>query len=177
VLGLFLVSEPLMGQVAEPLLYGHSTGLSPVSVIVAAAFWTSLWGPVGLLLATPLTVCLVVLGRHVNRLEFLEVMLGDRPPLLPEESLYQRALAGDADALVQQARRFLREAPLAAYHDEVALRALALAQADWSREVLEPERLDSVHRHFERCSTTWTSTWRARRRRTRRPRAGNGKAP
>jgi nitrogen fixation-related uncharacterized protein len=135
--------------VAEPLLYGHSTGLSPVSVIVATAFWTFLWGPMGLLLATPLTVCLVVLGRHVSRLEFLEVMLGDRPPLLPEESLYQRALEGDADGLVQQARRHLKEAPLAAFYDESALRALALAQADWSREVLEPERLDGVHRQFE----------------------------
>ncbi|WP_343898125.1 AI-2E family transporter, partial [Craurococcus roseus] len=149
VLGLFLVSEGFMGQVAEPLLYGHSTGLSPVSVIVATAFWAFLWGPIGLLLATPLTVCLVVLGRHVPRLEFLEVILGDRPPLLPEESLYQRALEGDADGLVAQARRHLKEAPLAAFHDEVALRALALAQADWSREVLEPERLDGVHRHFE----------------------------
>jgi hypothetical protein len=149
VLGLFVVSEPLMGQVAEPLLYGHSTGLSPVSIIVATAFWAFLWGPIGLLLATPLTVCLVVLGRHAPRLEFLEVMLGDRPPLLPEESLYQRALEGDADGLVRQTRRHLKEAPLGAYYDEVALRALALAQADWSREVLEPERLDSVHRTFE----------------------------
>ena len=149
VLCLFLLSEPLMGQVAEPLFYGHSTGLSPVSVIVATAFWAFLWGPLGLLLATPLTVCPVVLGRHVSQLEFLEVMLGDRPPLLPEESLYQRALEGDADGLVQQARRHLKEAPLAAYYDDVALRALALAQADWSREVLEPERLDSVHRQFE----------------------------
>jgi predicted PurR-regulated permease PerM len=86
VLGLFLLSEPLMGQVAEPLLYGHSTGLSPVSVIVATAFWAFLWGPLGLLLATPLTVCLVVLGRHVSQLEFLEVMLGDRPPLLPRRA-------------------------------------------------------------------------------------------
>jgi predicted PurR-regulated permease PerM len=149
VLGLFALSEPLMGQVAEPLLYGHSTGLSPVSVIIATAFWAFLWGPIGLLLATPLTVCLVVLGRHVNRLEFLEVMLGDRPPLLPEEILYQRALEGDADGLVRQARRHLKEAPLAAYYDGVALRALALAQTDWSREVLEPERLDGVHRQFE----------------------------
>jgi hypothetical protein len=90
-----------------------------------------------------------VLGRHVPRLEFLEVMLGDRPALLPEESLYQRALEGDADELVRQSRRHLKEAPLAAFYDEVALRALALAQADWSREVLEPERLDGVHRQFE----------------------------
>jgi predicted PurR-regulated permease PerM len=76
---LFIVMEPLAGHVVEPLVYGHSTGLSPVAVVVAATFWTWLWGPIGLVLATPLTVCLVVLGRHVERLEFLDVMLGDRP--------------------------------------------------------------------------------------------------
>jgi predicted PurR-regulated permease PerM len=70
---LFLVVEPLIGQVIEPMLYGHSSGLSPVAVIVSATFWTSLWGPIGLILATPLTMCLVVLGRHVERLRFLAV--------------------------------------------------------------------------------------------------------
>ncbi len=141
---LFLVLNPVMAQVLEPLLYGHSTGLSPVSVILSAIFWAWMWGPVGLLLATPLTVCLVVLGRHVERLEFLEIMLGDRPPLAPEESFYQRALGGDTDGLVAQARGLRRGASLSAYYDEVALRGLALAQGDWSREVLEPERLDGV---------------------------------
>lgn len=152
VLGLFLISEPLMGQVFEPLLYGHSTGLSPLSVIVSATLWAFLWGPIGLLLAVPLTVCLVVLGRHVERLGFLEVMLGDRPPLRPEESFYQRALEGDADGLVAQARRQLRAgngATLASYVDEVALRGLALAQADWSREVLEPKRVEAFRRQVE----------------------------
>ncbi|WP_261394373.1 AI-2E family transporter [Siccirubricoccus deserti] len=152
VLGLFLISEPLMGQVVEPLLYGHSTGLSPISVIVSATLWAFLWGPIGLLLAVPLTVCLVVLGRHVERLEFLEVMLGDRPPLRLEESFYQRALEGDADGLVSQARRQLREgngATLAGYVDEVALRGLALAQADWSREVLDPKRTEVIRRQVE----------------------------
>src|SRR6185437_11140126 len=86
---LYLVTEPIMGQVVEPLLYGHSTGLSPFSVVVAATFWTWLWGPIGLILSTPLTLCLVVLGRHVERLEFLDVLLGDRPALTPVESFYQ----------------------------------------------------------------------------------------
>jgi len=145
VLVLFLMAEPLMAQVLEPAVYGHSTGLSPVAVIAAATFWTFLWGPIGLLLATPLTVCLVVLGRHVQRLAFLDVMLGDRPSLLPHESFYQRALQGDAKWLLLQARRELREdASLATYHDTVPLRAMALADQDWSREALEPEQLENV---------------------------------
>src|ERR1700730_16213109 len=82
VVGLFVVAEGITGQVIEPWLYGQSTGLSGVAVVVAAAFWTLLWGPIGLLLSTPLTMCLVVLGRHVEHLQFLEVLLGDRPPLM-----------------------------------------------------------------------------------------------
>ncbi|MCJ2008752.1 AI-2E family transporter, partial [Methylobacterium sp. J-092] len=78
---LFLIAEPIFGQVIEPLLYGHSTGLSPFAVIVSTLFWRFLWGPIGLILATPFTVCLVVLGRHVDSLEFLDSLLGDRPPL------------------------------------------------------------------------------------------------
>jgi hypothetical protein len=133
--------------VFEPLLYGASTGLSPLSVILSATFWAFLWGPIGLLLATPLTVCLVVLGRHVERLSFLEVMLGDSPSLRPDEGFYQRALLDDADGLVTQARQHLKETPsLAAWCDEVALGGLTLAQADWSREVLEPERAEAIGR-------------------------------
>ena len=150
VIVIFAVSEPLMGQVFEALVLGRSAGLSPVSVILAATFWTFMWGPIGLLLATPLTVLLVVLGRHVPRLEFLDVMLGSRPALRPEESFYQRALEGDADALVVQARGYLREGgTLIGWHDEVALRGLALAEADWSREVLEPERLETIRAQVE----------------------------
>ncbi|HYZ32050.1 MAG TPA: AI-2E family transporter, partial [Crenalkalicoccus sp.] len=149
VLLLFGLTEPLMGQVFEPLLYGHSTGLSPFAVIAAATFWTWLWGPIGLLLSVPLTVCLVVLGRHVDRLEFLEVMLGSRPPLDPEETFYQRALAGDVDALVEQAERRLREKPLPAYLDEVALPALRLAQEDVVHGVLTPERQEVLRASIE----------------------------
>ena len=92
---LFLTVEPIAGHAIEPLLYGHSVGMSPVAVITSATFWTWLWGPIGLILATPLTICLVVLGRHVDRLKFLDVMFGDRPPLSPPELVYQRMLAGD----------------------------------------------------------------------------------
>ena len=146
VLGVFILCGLVMGQVLEPLLFGRRTGLSPLSVVLAASFWASLWGPIGLIIATPLTVGLVVLGRHVPRFEFFDVLLGDRPPLQPEESFYQHALEGDADALVDQAREYLAEDghTLTAYGDGVALQGLVLAQTDWSREALEPERLDVI---------------------------------
>lgn len=144
VVALFVLSESLMGQVIEPLIYGHSTGLSPVAILLATAFWAWLWGPIGLLVATPLTVGLVVLGRHVDRLEFLDVLLGDREALEPSEAFYQRALAGDGDGLAEQADFQLRTHRLAAYYDEVALRGLALAQADASRGLLDRGRLDAL---------------------------------
>ena len=148
VLALFIISDLIVGQVVEPLLYGHSTGLSPMAVIVAAAFWTFLWGPIGLLLSTPLTVCVVVLGHHVEAMAFLEVMLSDRPPLQPEETFYQRALEGDARALLGQARAQLGVAPLADYYDKVALRGLSLAQTDLSQDLLEFERLEAIHQQI-----------------------------
>ncbi|MBP0495820.1 AI-2E family transporter [Pararoseomonas indoligenes] len=141
---LFLVTESVMGQVVEPMVYGHSTGLSPVSVVVAAIFWTWLWGPIGLILATPLTLCLVVLGRHVERLEFLDVMLGDRPALTPVENFYQRILAGDTDEALSQAETLLQERSLTSYYDEVALKGLRLAANDAERGVLPPERLGRI---------------------------------
>jgi len=137
VAGLFIVAEGITGQFIEPWLYGQSMGLSGVAVVVAAAFWTLLWGPVGLLLSTPLTMCLVVLGRHVETLQFLEVLLGDRPPLAPEESFYQRLLANDPDEAAHQAEAFLKDKPLAAYYDEVAIKGLALAQLDVDRGALD----------------------------------------
>jgi predicted PurR-regulated permease PerM len=142
--GLFLVAEPLVGQVIEPLVYGHSTGLSPVAVVASATFWTALWGPIGLILATPLTVCLVVLGRHVDRFEFLEIMLSDRPPLSPPELFYQRMLAGDPDEAVEKAEEFLKERSLLAYYDEVALPGLKLAQNDLLRGALEVRQTERI---------------------------------
>jgi hypothetical protein len=143
-LGLFLVVEPVVGHVVEPMVYGHSTGLSPVAVVASATFWTALWGPIGLVLATPLTVCLVVLGRHVERLEFLDVMLGDRPALSPPEIFYQRMLAGDPTEAAETAEQFLKERSLASYYDEVALKGLQLAQVDAERGALDQERLNKI---------------------------------
>src|ERR1700755_1135281 len=143
-LALFLVVEPVVGHVVEPLAYGHSTGLSPVAVVASATFWTALWGPVGLVLATPLTVCLVVLGRHVERLEFLDIMLGDRPALSPPEIFYQRMLAGDPTEASEKAEEFLKERSLSSYYDEVALKGLQLAQADAERGALSQERLSKI---------------------------------
>ncbi|ANY82074.1 transporter [Microvirga ossetica] len=146
---LFIVMEPLAGHVVEPLVYGHSTGLSPVAVVVAATFWTWLWGPIGLVLATPLTVCLVVLGRHVEQLEFLDVMLGDRPALSPPEIFYQRMLAGDPAEAADVAEEFLKERSLSVYYDEVALAGLRLARADALRGVLNEDRLERMRATVE----------------------------
>jgi predicted PurR-regulated permease PerM len=143
-LALFVVVEPVVGHVIEPMVYGHSTGLSPVAVVASATFWTALWGPIGLVLATPLTVCLVVLGRHVERLEFLDVMFGDRPALSPPEIFYQRMLAGDPTEASEKAEEFLKERSLSSYYDEVALKGLQLAQVDAERGTLDPVRLTKI---------------------------------
>ena len=143
--GLFFGSEMIMGQVVEPLVYGHGTGLSPIAVILSTVFWTWLWGPLGLLLAMPLTVCLVVLGRHVESLNFLEVLLGDKPALTPAQSFYQRALTGDSAEATYQAELSLKEGrPLVDYLDEVALAGLKLAERDAERGSLDPENLESI---------------------------------
>lgn len=140
----FIIVEPIVGHVIEPLIYGRSTGMSPVAVVIAATFWTWLWGPIGLLLATPLTVCLVVLGRHVDQLEFLEVMLGDRPPLTPPQSLYQRLLAGDPVEAAAQADAYLEKHTFVAYADQVSVPGLLLAQRDADRGALDPFRLRRI---------------------------------
>ncbi|MDT7951812.1 MAG: AI-2E family transporter [Acetobacteraceae bacterium] len=142
--GLFAIVELITGQVVEPLLYGHSTGLSPFAVVVAATFWTWLWGPIGLLLSTPLTLCLVVLGSHVKRLEFLSVMLGDQPALTPVESFYQRMLAGDPDEAQEQAELLLKQQSLSSYYDDIALRGLQLAASDRHRGLLDAGQVERV---------------------------------
>jgi predicted PurR-regulated permease PerM len=142
--GLFLITEPIVGHVIEPLVYGHSSGLSPVAVVASATFWTWLWGPIGLILATPLTICLVVLGRHVERLKFLEVMLGSEPALTPEQQVYQRMLAGDPIEATEQAQEFLEEKPLIEYYESVLMGGLRLAQADAERDSLDHERMQRI---------------------------------
>jgi predicted PurR-regulated permease PerM len=138
--GLFLVAEPIAGHVIEPLLYGQHTGLSPVAIVISTLFWTLLWGPIGLLLATPLSVCLVVLGRHIEALQFIEVLLGDEPALEPHERFYQRLLAGDDTEAADMAETELKKKSLSAYYDAVAMPALALAQTDAAHGKLSQEK-------------------------------------
>ena len=141
---LFFGLEAIVGQAVEPWLYGRHMGLSPIAVVVAAGVWTWLWGPVGLLLSTPLTMCLVVMGRHVERLRFLNVLLGDQPPLSNEEGFYLRMLAGNADEAADQAEQFLKQATLAQYLDDVSMKGLILAQADLERGVLDDQKCGAI---------------------------------
>jgi predicted PurR-regulated permease PerM len=129
-LGAFILLDIVAAQLLEPHLYGHATGLSPLSVVVAAIFWSSIWGPVGLILSTPLTLCLLVAGRHVKALNILEMLLGEVQPLTLPQNFYQRALAGDPHEIIANARAFLKRDSLATYCDRVLLPALHLADLD-----------------------------------------------
>ncbi|HEX2553369.1 MAG TPA: AI-2E family transporter [Microvirga sp.] len=137
VVGLFLLAELISNNVVEPWLYGSSTGLSSLAIIMAAIFWTTLWGPVGLFLATPLTVCLVVIGRYVPQLEFLGVLLGSDPVLAPEERLYQRLLAGNLEEAVEMAEDYVDENSSRAFYDHVGIPALRLAENDRQRSTTD----------------------------------------
>lgn len=137
---LFLSAEVTTGQLIEPVLQGQQTGLSPVAVVLAQLFWTLIWGVPGLLLAVPITVCIAVLGRHVEALNFLGIVLSDEPALAPHEGFYQRVLAGDATEAAYQAERQLIEQDLSSYYDAVPMKALALAHADAARGKLSEER-------------------------------------
>jgi predicted PurR-regulated permease PerM len=143
-LALYVVSELIMGQMVEPLVFGHGTGVTPIAVIASTIFWTWLWGPLGLLLAMPITVCLAVLGRHVEGLEFFEVLLGDQPALTPEQSFYQRALTGDAAEATYQAELALKEQSLVSYLDSVVLSGLKLAEYDARRGSLDSDKAKKV---------------------------------
>jgi hypothetical protein len=125
-------------------VYGQRTGLSPVAVVLSTLFWTLLWGPIGLLLATPLTVCLVVLGKHIEGLRFINVLLGDEPPLLPEERFYQRLLADDATDAADQAEEELKTQSLSAYYDAIPMKALILAQGDAAEGKLTSEKQQAI---------------------------------
>jgi predicted PurR-regulated permease PerM len=144
-IALFAVVEPLTGQIVEPLVCGRTAGLSPVAIVVAASFWTWLWGPLGLLLSTPMTLCLVVLARHVERLQFIDIMLGDQPALTPQQAAYQRMLTGDPIEAIEQARSFLKGGSVQDYYDKILLGALRLAEADAALGRLDDARLENIH--------------------------------
>nr|WP_234901874.1 AI-2E family transporter [Agrobacterium rubi] len=141
VAALFLTTELISNNVVEPWLYGSHTGLSPLAIIVSAIFWSWLWGPIGLMLSTPLTVCLVVLGRYVPQFGFLDVLLGNEPVLELHEKLYQRLLAGDPNEATDNAEDYLKEEYLVDYYDKVGLPALLLGEMDRQRGVMSDAQI------------------------------------
>jgi hypothetical protein len=145
VLAMFVVIELLSNNVMEPWLYGVSTGLSTVAIIVAAVFWTWLWGPIGLLLSTPMTVCIVVIGKYVAQLQFFDVLLGDQAALPPAVSYYQRLLAGDRTEAAQLAKEVAKERGREHVPDEVFLPALLLTRRDREDDALNAENETNIY--------------------------------
>ena len=139
-IGLFVVLELVTNNVLEPWLYGRNTGVSAVAVLLAAVFWTWLWGVVGLLLATPLTVCLLVVGKHVPQLSFLNTLLGDKPVFEPAKRVYQRLLAGDDEEATELLDKYFEHAPLVEVYDTVLIPALGSAETHWRRGEIEETR-------------------------------------
>jgi predicted PurR-regulated permease PerM len=143
-IALFAIGEPVMGQLVEPYFLGKRVGLSPFAMIISASFWALVWGPIGLVLAAPLTMIVLVIGRHIPSLEFLAVLLGDEPPLSPEQEFYHRLLSGDVvlalDAL-ETAKEEVGSLPMV---DSIVLPALRLAAIDQRREQLDPEAIKQL---------------------------------
>ncbi|TMH46676.1 MAG: AI-2E family transporter [Betaproteobacteria bacterium] len=148
--GVFAALELLLAYVIEPWLYGKSAGLSPVAIIAAVMFWTWLWGPIGLLLATPLTVCVAVIGRHLPELGYLNVLLGVDPVLSPEQRFYQRLLALDHEEAQDMIEQHAAAHGVAATFDEVMVPALTLAKLDRRKGALEPSRERYIYEHVRR---------------------------
>jgi len=144
VLGLLVAVELIAGQLVEPQLYGHTTGLSPLSVVIAAIFWSWLWGPIGLIVSTPLTLCLLVAGRHIKALSLLDVLLGDTQALTMPQRLYQRALSADSEEIIAGARQFLKRNSFATYCDLVLLPALHLARLDLESGAIDAQQQSKV---------------------------------
>jgi predicted PurR-regulated permease PerM len=145
-LATFILLDLIAAQLLEPHVYGHATGLTPLSVVVAAIFWSALWGPVGLIVSIPLTLCLVVAGRHMKALGVLEVLLSDAQPLTLPQRFYQRALSGDSQEIITNARTFLKKNSLADYCDRVLIPALHLAQLDASRSTSSGAQRTNISR-------------------------------
>jgi predicted PurR-regulated permease PerM len=140
----FVGGDIIVGQFVEPLLFGSRTRLSSIAVVFGAAFWTLLWGPVGLILAVPLTLTIVVIGQHIPHLEFLRVLLGNEPVLEPHQKLYRQLLAGDTTEAAKDAGRWLEESGYIKYLDETAIACLQIASDDRQRGVLGKAQLDAL---------------------------------
>lgn len=143
--GLFLGLELMSENVFEPWLYGSRTGISTLAILVSVLFWGWLWGPVGLVLATPLTVCLVVMGRYTTQLQFFTVLLSDEPGLPPQTKLYHRLLSMDQDAAFDVAQQFYREHSLGELYEQIMMPALALAERDRHRGAMNAEQVQFLY--------------------------------
>ncbi|MEZ6071299.1 MAG: AI-2E family transporter [Pirellulales bacterium] len=144
VIALFVVMELIVNNVLEPWLYSSTSGVSSFGVIVAAMFWTWLWGPVGLVLAMPLTVCLVVVGKYVPQLSFVAVLFGDRSTLEPHEQLYQSLLSSHEFEATQLAEQYLESESLSKFYEEVLIPALHLAERDRHADLLNERQTSAV---------------------------------
>ncbi|MFN0114902.1 MAG: AI-2E family transporter [Paracoccaceae bacterium] len=148
---LFMAVELVTSNVIEPWFYGSRTGVNPLAIIVSAIFWTWVWGPMGLVLSTPLTVCLVVMGRYLPQFAVFDVLFGDRPVLAPHSRLYQRLLVGDTVESTSHAGEILEEESIADYHRDIGIPALLLAQTDLERGRLsldQETRFADAAEHF-----------------------------
>jgi predicted PurR-regulated permease PerM len=146
VVALFVVLELIVSAAIEPVVYSHRAGVSKVALLVAVAFWTWLWGPVGLVLATPLTACLLVLAKYVPEMDFLAILVGDEPPLAPPVRYYQRLLAEDEDEASEIVDEFLESQPVEQLFDDLLIPALAIAKRDFARHRLSEEGLEFIVR-------------------------------
>ena len=148
--GVIAILEFTVAYVIEPWLYSGSTGLSPIAIVLSALFWTWLWGPIGLLLATPLTVCVAVAGRHIPQLGFLNIILGVEPVLPVEVRFYQRLVALEYDEALDVVDEYAREHGLPALYEQVLLPALVLAKRDRQRDALDENRQRFVFESLQR---------------------------
>ncbi len=168
----YVAIELLASQVMEPLMFGFSAGIGTLAVLVAAAFWTWLWGPIGLVLSTPVTVCLVVMGKYVPQLEFLNILLGDEPALEPSVRIYQRLLSLDQEEASDLVEEYARKMPLEEVYDTVLLPALSMAKWDHHRNNLEDDRHAFVLQGIREIIDELGDTRRAAIRADRSPRPG-----
>jgi predicted PurR-regulated permease PerM len=155
-MALFAGLEIVVANVVEPKIYGHSSGLSPLAVIVSAVFWGAMWGPVGLLLSTPLTLCLVVAGRHLRGLEPITILLGDAPSISGAQRFYQRVLAGDTNTILSDAYAYLRRSSFARYCDQVLLPGLALATSDYRDGRMDAAQVAAIRAIIATVASTLT---------------------
>jgi predicted PurR-regulated permease PerM len=157
-IGCFVVLSWLVAYFVEPQVYGHTAGLAPLGVVLSAIFWGSVWGPLGLLLSTPMTLCLVVAGRYIRALEPITIIFGETPGLSEGLRMYQQALSGDAQNIISAARPYLRRSNFARYCDQVVLPALALASADARQSRIGVEQQERVRLSIRQAAVALART-------------------